>query len=84
MTGRITYSGGISNVNSFNETYTGLTSRTGTRQEIDTGALGNGRLAHNKRVNVNADYTIEARLSSVARVPCLRSSLSQWAFISML
>ncbi|HET7103192.1 MAG TPA: hypothetical protein VFI20_03810 [Terracidiphilus sp.] len=68
MTGRAAYSGGISNVNSFNETYTGLTSRTGVRQEVDTGALGNGRLAHNRRISVNADYTIEAGLSRYVSV----------------
>ena len=68
MTGRVTYSGGVSNVNAFNETYTGLTTRTYTRQEIDTGGLPNGRLAHNKRVNVNADYSIEAELNKYVTV----------------
>jgi hypothetical protein len=64
MNGRVTYSGGVSNVNSFNETFTGLLTRTFTRQEIDTGGLGsNGQFAHNKRVNVNADYGFEAELS---------------------
>ena len=52
MNGRFTYSGDTHNVNHFNETFTGLNSRTIAYQEIrDTGALGNGRkLAHNKRV----------------------------------
>lgn len=63
MNGRVTYSGGVSNVNNFNETFTGLITRGSVRQEIDTGGLGNGRLAHNKRVNVNADYAIEAELN---------------------
>ena len=64
MNGRFTYSGGVSNVNQFNETFTGLLSRTTLRQEIDTGGLNSsGRLSHNKRINVNADYGIEAELS---------------------
>ncbi|MDE3188220.1 MAG: hypothetical protein KGM96_11970 [Acidobacteriota bacterium] len=77
MNGRFTYNGGISNVNSFNETYTGLTTRTYTRQEIDTGGLGNGRLAHNKRVNVNADYGVEAELSKYVSVS---DAFNYWAF----
>jgi hypothetical protein len=63
MNGRMTYSGGVSNVNSFNQTFNGFLSRTFNRQRIDTGGLGNGRLAHNKRINVNADYGIEAELN---------------------
>jgi hypothetical protein len=64
MNGRFTYSGGVSNVNGFNETFNGFLSRTTLRQEIDTGALNDrGRLAHNKRINVNADYGIEAELN---------------------
>ena len=63
MNGRVTYSGDVSNVNHFNETFTGLLSRTNLRQEIDTGGLSGGRLAHNKRVSVNADYGIEAELT---------------------
>jgi hypothetical protein len=64
MNGRFTYSGGVSNVNVFNETFNGFLSRTTLRQEIDTGALNDrGRLAHNKRVNVNADYGIEAEIN---------------------
>ena len=68
MNGRVTYSGGVSNVNSFNETFTGLLTRTFTRQEIDTGGLANGQFAHNKRVNVNADYGIEAELSKYVSI----------------
>jgi hypothetical protein len=63
MNGRILYSGGVSNVNSFNETFTGLLTRTYLLQEIDTGGLANGAMAHNKRVNVSADYGIVAELS---------------------
>ena len=64
MNGRFTYSGGVSNVNGFNETFNGFLSRTTLRQEIDRGALNNnGRLAHNKRVNVNADYGIEGEIN---------------------
>ena len=91
MNGRLTYSGGISNVNHFNETFNGLLARTALRQEIDTGGLANGRLAHNKRISVNADYGIEAELNkyfSVAdtfnfwdfRMPSLSSMVTEtWA-----
>lgn len=68
MNGRVTYNSGVSNVNSFNETFTGFLSRTYQRQEFDSGALGNGRLAHNKRVSVNADYSIEGELSKVVSI----------------
>jgi len=77
MNGRVTYSGGVSNVYNFNETFTGLLSRTSVRQEIDTGGLGNGQLAHNKRVNVNADYGIEAELSKYVSVS---DAFSFWDF----
>ena len=64
MNGRFTYSGGVQNVLGFNETFNGFLSRTTLRQEIDTGALNNrGRLVHNKRINVNADYGIEAEIN---------------------
>jgi hypothetical protein len=63
MNGRILYSGGVSNVNSFNQQFTGLLTRTFMLQEIDTGGLANGAMAHNKRVNVSADYGIVAELS---------------------
>jgi hypothetical protein len=64
MNGRFTYSGGVLNVNGFNETFNGFLSRTTLRQEIDTGALNSsGRLAQNKRINVNADYGIEAEIT---------------------
>jgi hypothetical protein len=77
MNGRFTYSGGVSNANNFNETFTGLLARTFTRQEIDTGGLGNGRLAHNKRDNVNADYGVEAELSKHFAVS---DAISFWDF----
>jgi hypothetical protein len=63
MNGRGTYSGGVLDVNHFNQTFNGLVSRTSTRQEILTGALADGRLAHNKRINVNADFSIDAELN---------------------
>jgi hypothetical protein len=64
MNGRFTYSGGVSNINSFNETFYGFLSRTTVRQEIDRGALNSkGRLSNNKRINVNADYGIEAEIN---------------------
>ena len=64
MNGRYVYSGGVSNVNQFGETFNGFISRSTLRQQIDTGGLNDrGRLAQNKRINVNADYGIEAELS---------------------
>ena len=64
MNGRFTYSGGVQNVNVFKETFNGFLSRTTLRQEIDTGGLNNrGRLSHNKRINVNADYGIDAEIT---------------------
>lgn len=61
--GRVAYSGGVSDVNHFNETFNGLLARTSLRQEIDTGGLANGRLAHNKRSSLNGDFGIEAELT---------------------
>jgi len=61
--GRLAYSGGVSNVNHFNETFTGLVARTFNRQEIDTGGYADGRLAHNKRNSVTGDFGIEAELN---------------------
>ena len=61
--GRLAYSGDISNVNHFNETFSGLLTRTFLRQEIDTGGFANGRLAHNKRSNLDGDFSAEAELS---------------------
>ena len=77
MNGRVTYSGGISNVNNFNETFVGLLSRTFMRQEIDTGGLGGGRLAHNRRINVNADYGVEAELNKHF---ALSDAITYWDF----
>jgi hypothetical protein len=77
MNGRFTYSGGISNVNHFNETFDGLLARTFLRREVDTGGLGNGRLAHNKRVNVNADYGVEAELNNYVSIT---DSFTYWDF----
>ena len=65
--GRLTYSGDTMNVNNFNETFNGLMTRTFLRQEIDTGGLGNGRLAHNKRDNLDGDFGVEAELSKNSR-----------------
>jgi hypothetical protein len=61
--GRIAYTGAAMNVNDFNQTFTGLLTRTNLRQEVDTGGLGNGRLAHNKRDSLNGDIGGEADLS---------------------
>ena len=62
MNGRLVYSGATSHVNSFNETFIGLNARTLNREVIDTGALPKGHLADNKRINVNADYSIRAEI----------------------
>ena len=61
--GRIAYTGDVMNVNHFNETFNGLLTRTTLRQQIDTGGMGNGRLAHNKRDSLNGDIGGEAELS---------------------
>lgn len=61
--GRIAYSSDVLDVNHFNETFNGLVTRTTVRQEIDTGALGDGRLAHNKRTSLNGDFGVEAELN---------------------
>ena len=61
--GRLSYSGDVTNVNNFNETFTGFLSRTFNRQEIDTGGYPNGRLAHNKRSSLDGDFGFEAELN---------------------
>lgn len=61
--GRIGYSGGVSNVNHFNEVFTGLLARTFNRQEIDTGGYANGRLAHNKRNSLNGDFAVDLEVN---------------------
>lgn len=77
MNGRLLYSGGISNVNNFNEVFNGLTTRTYEREEIDTGGLANGRLAHNKRVDVNGDYGIVADLTKRISIS---DTFDYWAY----
>ncbi|MBS1805382.1 MAG: hypothetical protein JST28_18630 [Acidobacteria bacterium] len=62
--GRVAYSGGVSNVNHFNEAFDGLLARTALRREIDTGGFADGRLAHNKRNSLNGDFGVEAELTS--------------------
>ena len=66
--GRVAYSGDVSNVNHFNETFNGLLARTFLRQEIDTGGMANGRLAHNKRSSLNGDIAVEAELNKYISV----------------
>ena len=68
VVGRLAYSGDSMNVNNFNETFTGLLTRTYERQEIDTGGLANGRLANNKRDNLNGDLSVEAELTKFLAV----------------
>jgi hypothetical protein len=94
MNGRVTYSGGVNDINHFNETFNGLVTRTSTRAEVFTGGLANGRLAENKRINVNADYGVDAEITkflSVSdvinywdfRIPGMNTVTSQvWAYPS--
>ena len=60
------------NVNHFNETFIGSAlNRHGDilRSDILTGGEANGRLANNKRVNVNGDYGIVAELTRTFHSP---------------
>lgn len=77
MNGRATYSGGVSNVNNFNETFTGLLARTFTRQQIDTGGMDGGRLAHNKHFSTNVDYGVEAEIDKHVSVS---DAVNFWSF----
>jgi hypothetical protein len=61
--GRLSYSGNVTNVNHFNETFNGFLSRTFNRQEIDTGGYPDGRLAHNKRSSLDGDFGFDAELN---------------------
>jgi hypothetical protein len=75
--GRLLYSGGTGNVNNFNETFTGWTSRTHIRQEILTGGGPNGRLASNKRVNTNGDFGMVAEFNKFLSVS---EAFNYWNF----
>jgi hypothetical protein len=81
MNGRILYSGATSNVNNFNETFYGSARSTVTgdilRGDILTGGGSNGRLANNKRVNVNADFGIVAELAKFLSVS---DAFNFWSF----
>ncbi len=85
MNGRVTYVGGVSNVNSFNETFIGIGRATSPplpsgsvlREEIETGNGPNGKFAQSKRISVNADYGIEAELSKYFSVS---DAFRYWAF----
>ncbi len=79
MNGRLLYSGATGNVNHFNETYDGLTSRTATRAEIDTGGFANGQLANLKRINVNGDYSVEAEFNKYISAS---ETFNYWSFRS--
>jgi hypothetical protein len=63
MNGRYLYSGGTGNVKNFNETFIGFSSRSFEKEQIDTGAYPGGKFASNKRINVNADYSVRAELT---------------------
>jgi hypothetical protein len=75
--GRLLYSGGTGNINSFSETFTGWSSRTFVRQEFLTGGGPNGRLASNKRVNANGDFGVVAEISKFLS---LSDTLDYWSF----
>jgi hypothetical protein len=61
--GRYLYTGDTTKINSFNESFNGFASRTVTRQTIETGAGPNGQFADNRRINNNADFSVEAELT---------------------
>ncbi len=63
MNGRFLYSGGTGNVKNFSETFIGFSSRSFLKEQIDTGAYPGGKFASNKRINVNADYSVRAELT---------------------
>jgi hypothetical protein len=63
MNGRILYSGGSGYVNNYSNTFNGLNSRVELRTATTAGALPDGHFANTKRIDVNSDYSIEARLS---------------------
>jgi hypothetical protein len=77
MNARILYNDGKSTVPRFNEFYDGLTTRTNTRQEIDTGAGPGGQLSTTKRDDVNADYGLVADLAKFLTVS---DAFNYWAF----
>ena len=73
--GRLVYSGATSNVNNFNQTFTGWNTRTSIRQEVETGGMANGRLAANKRANGNGDFGLVADLNKYVTIS---DSLDFW------
>jgi hypothetical protein len=85
MNGRLTYSGGTSKVNQFNQTFVGI-ARAGScptsaacvdRASVLTGAGPGGVFAHNKRYSVNGDYGIEAELGKYVS---LSDAFNYWSF----
>ncbi|HTB98760.1 MAG TPA: hypothetical protein VK716_17245 [Terracidiphilus sp.] len=66
--GRLVYSGATSNVNNFNQTFTGWNTRTSIRQEVETGGMPDGRLATNKRANGSADFGLIADLNKYVTI----------------
>jgi hypothetical protein len=77
MNARILYNSGKTTVPHFNEFYNGLTTRTNTRQEIDTGAGPGGQFSTTKRDDVNADYGLVAEISKYLT---FSDAFSYWAF----
>jgi hypothetical protein len=75
--GRFLYSGATGGVYNFNETFNGLTTRTGERQEIDTGGMANGQLATAKRVNVNGDFGVIGELNKYISIS---DDINYWDF----
>ncbi|MGA3081214.1 MAG: hypothetical protein ABSD44_07505 [Terracidiphilus sp.] len=62
MNGRVLYSGATGNVNNYSNTFNGLNTRVELRTASTAGALPGGHFADTKRVNMNADYGIEAEI----------------------
>ena len=77
--GRMLYSGATGAVNKFDETFTGFSSRTFLRQEVETGGYANGQMALHKRVNVNGDLGFVAEIRKVFSVS---DALDYWDFRS--
>ena len=61
FSGRALYSGDTSTINSFNETFIGLTSNK--RQTVETGGGVNGQFSSNKRINTSGDFNVIAELN---------------------
>ena len=77
VNGRILYNGGTGDVNHFNETFTGWSSRTHVRQEFLTGGGPNGQLASNRRINTSGDFGMVAEISKLLSIS---EAFNYWNF----